>query len=854
MRPVKLTFAGLRSYRAETVIDFTKLDLFAVIGDTGAGKSTILEAFSLALYARKSWSGGAGIGDVIADGENTMRIELTFIANGHTWTVTRARHRNNSKPVDKLTSSTGGGPNVDGSREVTDTIMTLLGLSHDQFTRAVVLPQGKFDLLLQATAGERTKVLSSLLGLDDVVRTRVSVDQLKNQWAPALARYRERRQNLPADPTGELADAIAAERDAAERLDLLQRISSEVTGLAAGISGRAAQLERLSTARSAIPPTDGANQGELMKLASLASELDSELSRLDLRQQALLTETAAVRERILDLLDGFAGRDDLVAARGTLQTIVASIDTDIAAAEHLTSDHVTLLANEPDLTVNAALTAAVAAAEETLKGAQAQLTAAEHAASRARDLRSQAHELDAQLEALDIEHGDRLSSSSAAELALDDARRDAADASAKLTQGRADLRDAELADAAASVAATCAPGDPCPICARPLPDNFIAGEAADLAGLRTWVDSAAADAVRATATVDVARDSLAVAVNAVSRAEENRSTVRNLRHEVEVAAQAAGVVLANTADETVWPLLAAVNEAIEAVGLSRAARDDAIDALSRDRADRQVRGERYAADVAKAAAAAGEAAKIVDGHRQRLDRLPANWRADTLDARGAWAVELAELSGMAASTRARKANEVFGPTAKIVAAINARNARVRDLAVVLSAALRDSNFVGHLVTAREHELLTEASRRLRSISGGRFGFVADFGVVSINSGEVRSPDTLSGGERFQAALALALALVEIASRGGGRLDAVFIDEGFGSLDAHALDVALETLGTVSGAGKMVALISHLQPVADYVDTVLHVTKDDLFGSRIDVLAGDAREQLIADDLRSRLAA
>ena len=173
---------------------------------------------------------------------------------------------------------------------------------------------------------------------------------------------------------------------------------------------------------------------------------------------------------------------------------------------------------------------------------------------------------------------------------------------------------------------------------------------------------------------------------------------------------------------------------------------------------------------------------------------------------------------------------------------------------VLAVCLRDTNFVAHLVSTREAELLAEATRRLKAITGGRFGFTPGFGIVNIGSGETRSPDALSGGERFQAALALALALVEIASRGAGTLDAVFVDEGFGSLDSAALDVALETLGTVAGGGKMVALISHLRPVAEYVDTVLHVTRDDLLGSRITLLDAEDREQLLADDIRSGLTA
>jgi exonuclease SbcC len=173
---------------------------------------------------------------------------------------------------------------------------------------------------------------------------------------------------------------------------------------------------------------------------------------------------------------------------------------------------------------------------------------------------------------------------------------------------------------------------------------------------------------------------------------------------------------------------------------------------------------------------------------------------------------------------------------------------------VIVAAMRPGAFLQHLLKSREMELLAEATRRLRAITNGRFGFVADFGVVNLASGEVRSPDSLSGGERFQAALALALALVEIASRGAGRLDAVFVDEGFGSLDASALDMALATLGSVAGGGKTVALISHLRPVAEYVETVLHVTRSDVVGSRIERLGPDARDQLLADDIRSGLTA
>ena len=201
MRPLLLTFSGLRSYRDTTTIDFSHLDLFAVIGDTGAGKSTIIEALSLALYAKKSWTGGpAGLADMIADGLNTMRIELRFQADDHEWVVTRARHRNASAPVDKLTSPTGGGPNVDGARQVTERVTELVGLDHDQFTRAVVLPQGRFDLLLRATERQRTEILSSILGLGDIAATRAEAERVRDTWNERAVEMRTKRSRA-ARPT-----------------------------------------------------------------------------------------------------------------------------------------------------------------------------------------------------------------------------------------------------------------------------------------------------------------------------------------------------------------------------------------------------------------------------------------------------------------------------------------------------------------------------------------------------------------------------------------------------------------------------------------------------------------------------
>jgi exonuclease SbcC len=112
----------------------------------------------------------------------------------------------------------------------------------------------------------------------------------------------------------------------------------------------------------------------------------------------------------------------------------------------------------------------------------------------------------------------------------------------------------------------------------------------------------------------------------------------------------------------------------------------------------------------------------------------------------------------------------------------------------------------------------------------------------------------SGSSTGEPSLALALALVEIATRGSGQLDALFLDEGFGSLDTASLDQALATLGAIATGGKLVALISHLHRVAEGVEHALLVERDDLLGSRVKPLTADALDRLLAEDARSGLTA
>ncbi|MEW6280556.1 MAG: SbcC/MukB-like Walker B domain-containing protein, partial [Candidatus Eremiobacterota bacterium] len=137
-----------------------------------------------------------------------------------------------------------------------------------------------------------------------------------------------------------------------------------------------------------------------------------------------------------------------------------------------------------------------------------------------------------------------------------------------------------------------------------------------------------------------------------------------------------------------------------------------------------------------------------------------------------------------------------------------------------------------LMERRQQELLEIASARMLEMTAGQFGFSAAFQIVDRNTGQARKPETLSGGEGFLASLSLALALSELVGRRGGRLEAFFLDEGFGSLSPECLDRALSALESLAGTGRMIGVISHVSGVAERLERVLRVVKTPQ-GSRLE---------------------
>lgn len=177
MKPLRLSFSGLHSYRTMQEVDFNLLGaagLFGIFGPTGAGKSTILDAITLALYGSVERAKGGKAG-IINQLEQSLYVSFTFALGKEVWRVEREYRREKNDPAAvRVQQARLVKLEPDGERAVASTatevdakVVEILGLRREDFTRAVVIPQGKFDAFLHLTAGERARMLEYIFNLGD---------------------------------------------------------------------------------------------------------------------------------------------------------------------------------------------------------------------------------------------------------------------------------------------------------------------------------------------------------------------------------------------------------------------------------------------------------------------------------------------------------------------------------------------------------------------------------------------------------------------------------------------------------------------------------------------------------------
>lgn len=280
MRPSSLHVEGFTCFRdAQDVLDFGALSLFAISGPTGAGKSSILDAITFALYGYVPRLGKQGISDAVSLGRDRMAVRLEFVVGDRQFRVGRALRRKKAASV-ILEEITNGNPRLlaDKVRDADEQIAALTGLQYETFIQTVLLPQGEFAKFLHSDPGERGKILRELLKLDVYERMRAQAEQESRQQQQHLRLMRERLEQDYADSTPENLHAAQLKLDEAIGQEALAKTASETA---------AQQLQEIQTWFAQSTELTS-NRTRLKQLDSQREQISADRDRLDRARRAAL--------------------------------------------------------------------------------------------------------------------------------------------------------------------------------------------------------------------------------------------------------------------------------------------------------------------------------------------------------------------------------------------------------------------------------------------------------------------------------------------------------------------------------------------------------------------------------------
>lgn len=863
MKPLSLTMSAFGPYAGVTQLDFGKLGsegVFLITGDTGAGKTTIFDAISFALYGEAS--GGAerraarSFRSDYAAAEAETYVEFFFEHRGREYRIKRAPEYERRKLRGEGTTKRAAyaefecaetGELITRIDAVNARVGELTGLSRSQFAQTVMIAQGDFLKILNAKSEDRKRLFQKLFDTEVFAGIQQRLKDMNGECAQAVERINALSEAELARLKDDMDFARAKElrelRTDVRRMDKLpglleERLRARRERLAAAMAAAAQGEQRAALLSAQLAEARHTNR-ELDERDKLARELE--------KMNASGEATAAQEEKLTHAR--CAAR--LAGAEALLKKWTAE------SAENAAQLSVAEQALKKGEAAQEEWAARRASAEKELEGAEALkdgLRRMAEAIPLLMNAAAGAAALEAQREA--------------AKLCLEESRRRDAEYTA--------VKERFYASQAGLLAAELKAGQPCPVCgatehpapacqaSEPATKEQLERADGERRRAEARVHAAAAEAAKRQAELESAKGRLeALGFTGGESAQELEGECAHTRAEIQ--RREAAAKRARAESEAALAALSRAKAALENAEKRRADIEAALEAQQAEfAAGLSALGFAGAEEYERAKMPARDMDALdaqLRARRERLRSLTDRLEALTEKLAGAERTELEALEATAAE--AQRASRAAGETAAAMKSAAAADeeaiARIRELSARRAEAQRrwavvkevydtvsgqvsrrvKISFETYVQQYYFKQVIAAANKRLTVLTDGMFVLRVkeearnmrsqaglDLDVLDRSTGLWRDVSTLSGGESFMASLALALGLADtVQSRSGGvRLDAMFIDEGFGTLDENSLRQAMELLTRLAGGRRLVGVISHMAELKERIDKKVVVTK------------------------------
>jgi DNA repair protein SbcC/Rad50 len=873
MRIQTLEVENFMPYRDQPPLDFRDLSLFAIVGETGSGKSSIVDAICYALYGRipRIRTENGQRENIISRGAKQFHVGLTFDLGGATYKIIR---QGTAMREDVQVFKDGNQlkqllKKKDADRYIEE---TLLHMNFDVFTRIIILPQGQFDRFLKPdTPRARRDILISLLSLDIYERIGKAAGAHAGTLMGELGGLEHDlagidQNTITEEAMGLLDHAVA---DAGHQASLLQEQLKARELALAMMEQRASKARQLAKL-----------QGQLAAFRARADEINGDRARLTtgLVLASLQPSLANWARLATDL-------EKLVTARDKASAAVIAAQKALEIAQAVRAD-TSLRAGE----------AAFAEKLDEISSAIARLSDLQPFAARLEELQ---HKTDAAADkAKVLEHS--ITQLNGAMKVQDERRTQLQEALAEAHDGSTQADDAferaRSENAAVVVQQGLRPGDTCPVCGHVVEELVAHAEHLDFARLKTARDEARkrvehcqndlTEHEKKSETDRVRFEELARQLT-VLKAEDKDD--RHEAHELTLRLLMDPTVARDGSNNPVAFLRARLMQLRGQETTTRTAQKTIALQLEEQRKKEEDARTQLAGFQTEAAALEGQhrqakaqyetlkrdllAQASMHGFDSIASMKAAVLPADQLVALQA-SVRRYDHDTAAAAAQVEMLEQELGPDlpteADLEAARAARETAATDFALAqenLATARSSRNdllarraFLTDRLARKEQvtrllstyqqvardfgskgmvafvssgileQLLVTANDHLYILSKGRFELLLDEGDQmmvqdSFSASGPRDVATLSGGETFLASLALALAVKDLLSTSVD-LDSFFIDEGFGTLDETTVQGVADVLESLRRDGSLVGIITHRADLVERFETVLEVTNQN----------------------------